>query len=164
MAVGAIVDRKQANRPPFMRENNAAQTRLDERTPLIIGSTAVARNERGAIEIERRAGHRQRSGMTPEPTVQDETTNKSDDSAANGVQSDHADQQECEHHQGCAALPVAVSACDRKLGTGDQQRNGEQHSAWLGEPKPVTEPPPIASESRHARSLGQRNEGQHPDA
>ena len=38
--------------------------------------------------------------MTPEPTVQDETTHKSDDSAADGVQGDHADQQECEHHQG----------------------------------------------------------------
>jgi hypothetical protein len=32
--------------------------------------------------------------MTPEPTVQDETTNKRDDSAADGVQGDHADQQE----------------------------------------------------------------------
>ncbi len=36
--------------------------------------------------------------MTPEPTVQDETTNKRDDSAPDGVQGDHADQQECEHH------------------------------------------------------------------
>ena len=55
--------------------------------------------------------------MTPEPTVQDETANKSDDSAGDGVQGDHADQQECEHHQGCAALPVAVSACDHNLAT-----------------------------------------------
>jgi len=30
--------------------------------------------------------------MTPEPTVQDETANKSDDSAADGVQGDHAGQ------------------------------------------------------------------------
>jgi hypothetical protein len=29
--------------------------------------------------------------MTREPTVQDETTNKSDDSEADGVQGDHAD-------------------------------------------------------------------------
>jgi hypothetical protein len=57
--------------------------------------------------------------MNPEPTVQDETTNKSDDSAADGVQGDHADQQECEHHQGCATLPVAVSTCDRHLANGD---------------------------------------------
>jgi hypothetical protein len=57
--------------------------------------------------------------MTPEPTVQDETANKSDDSAADGVQGDHADQQECEHHQGCAALPVAVSACDYNPGNAD---------------------------------------------
>jgi hypothetical protein len=54
--------------------------------------------------------------MTPERTVQDETTNKSDDPAAEGVQGDHADQQHCEHHQRCAALPVAVSACDHSLG------------------------------------------------
>jgi len=53
----------------------------------------------------------QRSGMTPEPTVQ-ETANNSDDSPTDGIQRDHADQQECEHHEGCAALPVAVSPCD----------------------------------------------------
>ena len=52
------------------------------------------------------------AGMTPGPTVQDETANNSDDSPADGIQRDHADQQECEHHEGCAALPVAVSPCD----------------------------------------------------
>jgi len=56
--------------------------------------------------------------MTPEPAVQ-ETTDESGDSAADGIQGDHADQQECEHHQGCAALAVAVSACDHDLGTAD---------------------------------------------
>ena len=40
------------------------------------------------------------SGMTPEPTVQDETANNSDDSPADGIQGDHAGQQECEHHEG----------------------------------------------------------------
>ena len=55
--------------------------------------------------------------MTSEPTVQDETANKSDDSPADGVQGDHAGQQECEHHQGCTALPGAVSACDKNLRT-----------------------------------------------
>jgi hypothetical protein len=59
------------------------------------------------------------SGVAPEPTVQDETTNKSHDSAAHGVQGDHADRQECEHHQRCAALSVAVSACDHNLGNAD---------------------------------------------
>ena len=54
--------------------------------------------------------------MTPESAAQDETASKSHDSAADGVQGDHADQQECEHHQGCAALPVAVSACDHNPG------------------------------------------------
>jgi hypothetical protein len=93
---------------------------------------------------------RECSGMTPEPTVQDETANNSDDSPADGIQGDHADQQECEHHQGSAALTVAVSPCDDNCGNAAQKCNGEQHSAGLGEPKPVTEPSPIASESRHA--------------
>jgi hypothetical protein len=88
--------------------------------------------------------------MTPEPTVQDETANKSDDSPADRIQGDNAGQQECEHHQGSVALPVAVSARDHNPGNADEKRNGEEHSAGLGEPKPVTEPPPIASESRHA--------------
>jgi hypothetical protein len=86
--------------------------------------------------------------MTPEFTV--ETANESDDSASDGVQGDHPGQQECEHHQGRATLPVAVSACERHFDNADEKRNGEQHSARLGEPKPVTEPPPVASEPRHA--------------
>ena len=57
--------------------------------------------------------------MTPEPCVQDETANESDDSAADSVQRHHAGQQEREHHQGCAALPVAVSACDHNRGNAD---------------------------------------------
>ena len=57
--------------------------------------------------------------MTPEPTIRDETTNKRDDSAAHGVQGDHADQQECEHHQGGAALTVAVSPCDHNSDNAD---------------------------------------------
>ena len=101
---------------------------------------------------------RECSGMTPEPTVQDETANNSDDSPADGIQGDHADQQECEHHHGGAALTVAVSLCDHNSDNADQKCNGEEHSARLGEPKPVTEPSPIASESRHGESLGQRNE------
>jgi hypothetical protein len=45
-----------------------------------------------------------------------ETANNSDDSPADGIQSDHADQQQCEHHEGCAALAVAVSPCDHNPG------------------------------------------------
>jgi hypothetical protein len=88
--------------------------------------------------------------MTPEPTVHDETANNGDDSPADPIQGDHADQQECEHHQGCAALTVAMSPYDQNSDNADQKCNSEEHSAELGEPKPVTEPPPIASESRHA--------------
>ena len=88
--------------------------------------------------------------MTSEPTVQDETANNSGDSPADRIQGDHADQQECEHHQGGAALTGAVSPCDHNSGNADQKRNGKEDSAGLREPKPVTEPAPIASESRHA--------------
>ena len=90
------------------------------------------------------------SGMTPEPTVQDETANNGDGSPADGIQGDDADQQECEHHQRGAALPGAVSPCDHDSGNADEKRNGEEHSAGLGEPKTVTEPSPVTSESRHA--------------
>ena len=98
--------------------------------------------------------------MTPEPAVEDETANNGDDSPADGIQGDHADQQECEHHEGRATLTVAVSPCDHHCGNADKKCNGKEHSAGLGEPKPVTEPSPIASESRHAKSLRQRN-GRH---
>jgi hypothetical protein len=56
--------------------------------------------------------------MTPEPTVQDETNN-SHNSPADGIQGDHADQQECEHDERCPALPVAVSPRDNHIGDGD---------------------------------------------
>jgi hypothetical protein len=92
----------------------------------------------------------ERSGMTPEPTVQDQTANNSDDSPADGIQGDHADQHECEHHQGCAALPLAVGPCVHNSGNADEKCNGEEDSAGLGEPKPVPEPSPIASDFRHA--------------
>ena len=34
------------------------------------------------------------SGMTPRPTIRDETANNSDDAPADGIEGDHADQQE----------------------------------------------------------------------
>jgi len=57
--------------------------------------------------------------MTPGPAVQDVTANKSDDSAAYGIQGDHAGQQERKHHHRRAALPVAVGARDHHRGNGD---------------------------------------------
>ena len=86
--------------------------------------------------------------MTPEPTVQDEAKN-SDDSPADGIQGDHAGQHECEHHQGCAALPAAVCPGVHKSSNADENRKGEQHAAGLGEPEPVPEPSPIAPDCRH---------------
>jgi hypothetical protein len=88
--------------------------------------------------------------MTPERTVQDEAANNSNDSPADRIEAHHADQQECEHDQGSAALTVAVSPCEGNSGNADQKCNGEERSAGLREPKPVTEPSPITSESRHA--------------
>jgi hypothetical protein len=57
--------------------------------------------------------------MTPEPTLRDETANDSDHSPADGIEGDHGEQQECQHHQGCAALPVALDPSDHYPGTGD---------------------------------------------
>jgi len=87
--------------------------------------------------------------MTPGPAVQDQTANNSHDPPADGIQADHADQHESEHHQGCAALPVAVGSCVHKSGDADEKCNGEQDSAGPGKPKPVPEPSPIASACRH---------------
>jgi hypothetical protein len=53
--------------------------------------------------------------MTPEAEAQDEAANNSEDSAADGIERDHGGQ----HDQGCAALPVAVSACHHHLGNTD---------------------------------------------
>ena len=86
--------------------------------------------------------------MAPGPTVQHETANNGDDSPADGIQGDHATNKSANTTRG-AALTVAVSSCDHNSGNADQKCSGEQHSAGLGEPKPVTEPSPIASESRH---------------
>jgi hypothetical protein len=122
----------------------------------IIGVRHILREPTDNPPADARAGRESRSAAqrecsgTPKPTVQHETANNSDDSPADGIQGDHADQQECEHHQGSAALTVAVSPCDHNSGNADQKCNGEEHSAGLREPKPVTEPSPIASESRHA--------------
>jgi hypothetical protein len=69
--------------------------------------------------------------MTTGPTVEDETANNGDDSPAEGIQGDHAGQQECEHHQRGAALTVAVSPGNHNFGNAHQKCNGEEHSAGL---------------------------------
>lgn len=96
-----------------------------------------------------------RSG-TPAPAVQDATANNGDDSPTDRIEDDHAEQQECEHHQWSAALTVAVKPRDRHLGNSEEKCNGEQDSAGVGEPEPVTEPGPIAMQYRHASSLCSR--------
>jgi hypothetical protein len=78
------------------------------------------------------------------------TANKSNDSPANGIEGDHADQHESQDDQGCAALTVAVSPCEHNRRTAEYKCSGEEHSAGLREPKPATERSPIASESSHA--------------
>jgi hypothetical protein len=57
--------------------------------------------------------------MTPGPAIRDEAANNSDHSPADGIQGDHADQQECQDHQGCAALPGALSPCDHNCRNAD---------------------------------------------
>ena len=57
--------------------------------------------------------------MTPEPTVQEETANNSDDSPADGIEGDHGRQHECQDDQGCAALPVAVNPPEHNRGPAD---------------------------------------------
>jgi len=71
---------------------------------------------------------------------------RSDDSPADGIQCDHAGQHECEHHEGCAALPVAAGPRVHESSNADEKCNGEEDSAGLGEPKPVPEPAPISSD------------------
>ena len=93
--------------------------------------------------------------MTPWAAVHDEAANNQDKSPTHRVQRDHAGQQEPEHHHGRTAFAVAVNACDCHFGNADQKRHGEQHSAGLREPKPVAQPSPVASESRHGSSVGQ---------
>ena len=88
--------------------------------------------------------------MSLEPTIRVETANNSDDPPSDGIQGDDPDQQERQHHQGCAALPVAVNPRDHHFDTADQQCTGEEHPAGPGKAKPATEPSPIASESGHA--------------
>jgi hypothetical protein len=62
---------------------------------------------------------RQRSGTRPVPTVQDKTADNCDDSPADGIQRDHTDQQEREHHEGGATLTGAVSPCDHNFRNAD---------------------------------------------
>jgi hypothetical protein len=69
--------------------------------------------------------------VTPGPTIRDETANHGDDAPADGIEGDHAEQQECQHHQGCAAFPVAVNPSEHNLGTADEQRTREEHSTGL---------------------------------
>ena len=99
--------------------------------------------------------------MTPELTPHNETANNSDDSAADGIEGDHAGYYEHQHDEGCTALPVAVNPSDRHRSHADQQRTGEEHTAGLGESKPVTEPSPIAPEAGHLRNLSPEKRARH---
>jgi hypothetical protein len=78
------------------------------------------------------------------------TANDGDDATADGVQGDHTGQQERKHDERCAPFARALNVGDHHRGDADEKRPGEEHPAGLGEPKPTTEPAPIASESSHA--------------
>jgi len=66
--------------------------------------------------------------------MREEPANNSDDAPADGIQGDHAEQQERQHNQRGAALSGAVSPCDRHFGSADEQCTGEEHSSELGQP------------------------------
>ena len=90
--------------------------------------------------------------MTPGPTPHDETATDADSSPGNRIESDHARRQHRQYNEGRTALPGAVSPREQNRGTPDQQCDGEDHAAGLREPKPPTEPTPVASKRNHARN------------
>jgi hypothetical protein len=53
---------------------------------------------------------------TPEPTPHNESASNSGDSAADGIEGYHAGYHECQHDEGCTALPVAVSPSEHDPG------------------------------------------------
>jgi hypothetical protein len=59
---------------------------------------------------------RRRSGMTPEPTPQDETANRSHGSAADGIEGDHTGYHERQDDEGCTALPIALRPSEHNPG------------------------------------------------
>jgi hypothetical protein len=94
--------------------------------------------------------------MTFGAEAQAETASNGDASPADGIEGDHGDQHEREEEQWRAALPIAPSPSEDNHGGGDWKRSGEEHAAGLREPKPLTKPSPIASDSGHARMLVRR--------
>jgi hypothetical protein len=100
---------------------------------------------------------RQCSGMTSEPTAQDETACNSDDSTADGIECNHTGQHERQDDGGCTTLPVTLGASEHDCRDAEKKCGGEERSAGLREPKPTAEPSPIASQQSHARILGQTN-------
>jgi hypothetical protein len=106
-------------------------------------------------------GLRHCSGMTLEPTTQDETACKSDDSTADGIEGHHTGEHERQDDGGCATLPVTLGASEHDCRDAEETCRGEERSAGLREPKPTAEPSPIASQQSHARILGEVDE-RHP--
>jgi hypothetical protein len=90
--------------------------------------------------------------MAPGPTPHDETATDADSSPGNRIESDHAGRQHCQYDEGCTALPCAVGPREHNRSAPDQQCDREDHAAALREPKPPTEPAPVASKRNHARN------------
>ncbi len=80
-----------------------------------------------------------------------ETANNSDASLSDPIESDHDGHRDCKYDQGCAALPGASSPLEHDRGDACEQRDGEDHAAGPREPKPLAEPSPVASRSKHVR-------------
>ena len=102
---------------------------------------------------------RQCSGMTPERSARDETACNTDDSTADGIEGNHTGQHERQDDRRVRHPPGRLGRVRTRFpATAEENCGGEERSAGLREPKPMAEPSPIASDSSHARMLGQRNE------
>jgi hypothetical protein len=93
--------------------------------------------------------------MTPEPTARDEAACNSDDSTAEGIESNDTGQHERQDDGGSATLLVALGAYEHDFRDAEENGDGEERPAGLREPKPMAEPSPIASKQSHTRTLGQ---------
>jgi hypothetical protein len=93
-----------------------------------------------------------------------ETANDSDDSPAGRIDGDHRRQHERQDDQRRAALPGAVSPCEHHCCADDQECGGEERSAGVREPEPLTEPSPVASECSHATNASERHSGNCPSS
>src|SRR6478672_6275227 len=93
------------------------------------------------------------SERAPRPAPKDETASNRDASLGGRIESDHDGHRHRQDDDGCAAFPSPVSPREHNGGDPSEHRDGEGDAAGPREPKPLTEPSPVASNhGRDARS------------